>query len=511
MVKRCTTGWPAVRCRPARRPITRVRSPAVWPRRTIAASFIATSNRVTSSSRTDGRIKILDFGLAKLIGPDPSLQTETVTMDGTRGVMGTVAYMSPEVARGLRVDHRTDIFSFGVVLYEMLAGLTPFQRVTAGDTLNAILHDEPAELTGADPEIPALARLVRHCLEKQPDERFQNFRDLLFALDNPPPSGGAVPSGPHRRSRRAILAAAGLVALAAAVAIGVMVSPLLRPAPASPAIHRVLPMTDIVGLEEFPSISPDGNMVAFTAAQSGRRQVFIRFLKGGPARPVTSDDADHQGPRWLFDGSALVYFSPAAPGEVQGAIYKIPTLGGSSQRLIASIGGGDVSRSGRLACFRLEGERIQLVTSALDGSDIRQVATLQTRHYRYPRWSPDNKWIAFQAGDGFRWDIYYVPAGGGTPVNLTNDDRFIEGLTWLPDSSGIVHASSRGSTVPYLPPLALWEVSLVRGRPLRQLTPAEAWYRATRRPREWPRVCHPAQDAVRPLEVPDRRRHRQQC
>ena len=235
-------------------------------------------------------------------------------------------------------------------------------------------------------------------------------------------------------------------------------------------------MTDIVGLEEFPSISPDGNMVAFTAAQSGRRQVFIRFLKGGPARPVTSDDADHQVPRWLSDGSALVYFSPAAPGEVQGAIYKIPTLGGPSQRLIASIGGGDVSRSGRLACFRLEGERIQLVTSALDGSDIRQVATLQTRHYRYPRWSPDNQWIAFQAGDGFRWDIYYVSAGGGTPVNLTNDDRFIEGLTWLPDSSGIVHASSRGSTVPYLPPLALWEVSLVRGRPLRQLTPAEAWY-----------------------------------
>ena len=288
----------------------------------------------------------------------------------------------------------------------------------------------------------------------------------------------AEPSRPARigAARRAILAAAGLVALAAAVAIGVLVSPVLRPAPASPVIHRVLPMTDIVGLEEFPSISPDGNMVAFTAAQSGRRQVFIRFLKGGPARPVTSDDADHQAPRWLFDGSALVYFSPAAPGEVQGAIYKIPTLGGSSQRLIASIGGGDVSRSGRLACFRLEGERIQLVTSALDGSDIRQVATLQTRHYRYPRWSPDNQWIAFQAGDGFRWDIYYVSAGGGTPVNLTNDDRFIEGLTWLPDSSGIVHASSRGSTVPYLPPLALWEVSLVRGRPLRQLTPAEAWY-----------------------------------
>ena len=354
---------------------------------------------------------------------------------------------------------------------------TPFQRVTAGDTLNAIIHDEPAELSATDPEIPALARLVRHCLEKQPDERFQNFRDLLFDLDNPPPSGGAVPSGPHRRSRRAILAAAGLVALAAAVAIGVLVSPVLRRAPTSPVIHRVLPMTDIVGLEEFPvdlARRKHGGLHGQPRAVVGRSSCgFSRAARHAPSpamMPIIK----------LRGGYSMAVPSCTSrlrhPAKFRGRSSRIPTLGGLSQRLIASIGGGDVSRSGRLACFRLEGERIQLVTSALDGSDIRQVATLQTRHYRYPRWSPDNQWIAFQAGDGFRWNIYNVSAGGGTPVNLTNDDRFIEGLTWLPDSSGIVHASSRGSTVPYLPPLALWEVSLVRGRPLRQLTPAEAWY-----------------------------------
>src|SRR5918992_3457603 len=126
---------------------------------------------------TDGRIKILDFGLAKLIGPDSSPNTETVAVDGTlRTVMGTVAYMSPELARGLHVDHRTDIFSFGVVFYEMLSGFPPFQRVTPGDTLKAILHDEPATLPCVDAEIPSLERIVRHCLEKQPEERFQNFR-----------------------------------------------------------------------------------------------------------------------------------------------------------------------------------------------------------------------------------------------------------------------------------------------------------------------------------------------
>jgi serine/threonine protein kinase/sugar lactone lactonase YvrE len=424
---------------------------------------------------TDGRIKILDFGLAKLIGPDSSLTTETVTVDGTqRAVMGTVAYMSPEVARGLRVDHRTDIFSFGVVLYEMLSGFPPFQRVTAGDTLNAILHDEPAALPQSDPAIPALERIIRHCLEKQPEERFQSFRDLAFDLDNRPQETGIVD---QKRSRRAILVSTGFVALAAVAVAGALVATkLLSPSP-SAAPHRVLQMTNIVGLEEGSSISPDGKMVAFTAAQRGRRQVFIKLLQGGPPLTVTSDDADHQVPRWLPDGGSLVYFSPAAAGEVQGAIYRVPMLGGAPQRVMASIGGGDVSRTGRLACFRLENERIQLVTSTLEGSDVQLITTLETRHYRYPRWSPDNQWIAFQAGDGFRWDIYYVPVRGGTtPVNLTNDNRFVEGLAWLPDSTGIVYSSSRGSTVSYLAPMALWEVLLDGRRPTRQLTPAEASY-----------------------------------
>ncbi len=116
---------------------------------------------------------------------------------------------------------------------------------------------------------------------------------------------------------------------------------------------------------------------------------------------------------------------------------------------MSSIGGADVNRNGRIACFRLENERIQLVSSTLEGADVQLVATLETRHYRYPRWSPDNQWIAFQAGDGFRQDIYYVAARGGTkPVNLTNDNRFTQGLAWLPDGTGIVYASSRAAPSP---------------------------------------------------------------
>jgi Tol biopolymer transport system component len=270
---------------------------------------------------------------------------------------------------------------------------------------------------------------------------------------------------------------AGVLLLAVVGLTGALVVTALSGGAVPGGAYRARAMTDFVGLEEAPAISPDGKMVAFTAAQGGRRQVFIRFVNGGPARAVTTDGVDHQLPRWEPDGSSILYFSPAAPGEVEGAIYRIPTLGGSSQHVIGSIGGGDVSRSGRVACFRLEKGRIELVTTTLEGSDVQIVTTLDTRHYQSPRWSPDNLWIAYQAGDGFRWDVYVVAArAGAAPRLLTDDNRFISGLTWLPDSRGIVFASSRGSTQAYSPPLALWEALLNDGRAPRQLTSADMSY-----------------------------------
>jgi len=427
----------------------------------------------------DGRIKILDFGLAKLVGPDPEDDTETVSVDGIdrTPVVGTVAYMSPEQAQGLRIDHRTDIFSLGVVLYEMLSGISPFRRGSTANTLSAILHDEPAEIARVEAGTPTLERIVRRCLEKRPEERFQNARDLAFSLETRSHDTGAVsPVSRRSRFRPGLVAAASLLAVGAAAALGALAALTLAPATADLTNHRARLMTDFVGLEEASSIAPDGKMLAFTAIQGGRSQIFIRFLAGGPPLPLTSDAADHQSPRWLPDGSALVYFSPAAPGEVQGAIHKIPALGGAPSRVIASIGGGDVNSRGRVTCFRLQDDRIQLITSTLEGSDVQVVGALENRYHRYPRWSPDRQWIAFQAGDGFRWDLYVIPAGGGNPLRLTDDNKFISGLTWLPDSLGIVFGSSRGSTVPYLPPLALWEVRLDRKQPPRQLTPAEASY-----------------------------------
>ena len=423
---------------------------------------------------TDGRIRILDFGLAKFVGMDAGL-TETVSVAGEprSSVIGSVGYMSPEQARGLQLDHRTDIFSLGVVLHEMLSGIAPFRRGTSGDTLHAILHDDAPPLPRRDTAMTALTPIVRHCLEKQPSERFQNARDLIFSLD-----AWLQTADGTRRIGRGRIAAAGALALAAvgaAAAGGAYLTSRDAPPAGDRPMYGVRSLTDSVGLEEFPAISPDGRMVVFTAVQGGRRQVFFRYIAEDPIHPVTSGDADHESPRWLPNNSAIVYFSPAGPGEVQGAIFRTPVLGGPALRVIASIGGGDVSAGGQLACFRLEQDRIQLITSTTEGTGIGVIAELTTQHYRYPRWSPDGGWIAFQAGDGFRWDVYVVRARAGSkPARITNDGKVIRGLSWLPDGSGVIYGTARASTFPYLPPMTLWEATIA-GRQ-EQLTSLDTSY-----------------------------------
>ena len=356
----------------------------------------------------DGRIKILDFGLAKFVGPDSTLEeTQTITVDGEQltPVIGTASYMSPEQARGLRMDHRSDIFSLGAVLYEMLAGFAPFRRATRADTLDAILNEEPQPLAAVAGTTPALERIVGHCLQKRPEERFQSVRDLMFDLEVAARAPGprAMPAG--------MLIGAGILAIAAASALGYLAGKRVSSPQPSAAFHDVRRVTDFPGIEEFSALSPDGKSVAFTASVGGTRQIFVRLLAGGTPLPITKDPADHQLPRWADNGNSIVFFSPAQAGDIQGAIWDVPALGGSPRRIMASIGGADVSGSGRLACFQLADREIRLVTAALDGSDLRVVLPALSGYQRYPRWSPDSRWIAFERGDGIRLDIFIAPAG----------------------------------------------------------------------------------------------------
>jgi len=225
----------------------------------------------------DGRVKILDFGLAKAspasIGEGTATQIGPGTSPGT--VMGTVGYMSPEQVRGLPVDHRTDIFSFGVVLYEMLAGLRPFRGDSHVETMNAILKEDPAEFAASGANVPAgLDRIVRRCLEKSSDERFYSAHDLGLALESvagSSTSGGSAASmaaldlKPARRRATPWLVAAGAVAIAAAAFFAGhrTAGP---PATAAPEYHR---LTFRRGNISSARYAGDGKTIVYSAAWEG--------------------------------------------------------------------------------------------------------------------------------------------------------------------------------------------------------------------------------------------------
>ena len=431
----------------------------------------------------DGTVKVLDFGLAKALaaegsGPDLS-RSPTLTADGTVPgvILGTPAYMSPEQARGQPVDKRTDVWSFGCVLFEMLTGSSAFVRRTVTDTIAAVVGAEP-EWTSLPADTPgSIRRLLTRCLQKDARRRLHDIADARIELED---AIAAPAAPPPVAARRRWTRSAGL-ALSLGIASALVLLWAARDRfgrPAQPLSDtRVTRLTDLPGLEESPAISPDGRSLAFSGGVGGKRQLFVQLIAGGAPLQLTRDPVDHQYPRWSPDSSSILYFSAAAPGELQGSIWEVPALGGAPRRIVNSVGGADVSPTdGRLAFFRLAKEGIELVTAPTDGSRFDVVAGFASAaYYLYPRWSPDGRWIAFQRGDTVRFDVFVAPAGGGEARQLTRDNSMMSGFGWLPDSTGIVYSSSRGGTMPYLPALGLWQVTLRDGS-VRQVTAGETSY-----------------------------------
>ena len=264
----------------------------------------------------DGRIKILDFGLAKLTeaesGEGTVTSLEPVAQTGSGVVLGTAGYMSPEQVRGQKADRRSDIFSFGAVLYEMLSGQRAFKGATPADTASAILKEEPPDLLAAGRKIPpTLDRIVRHCLEKNPEERFQAARDLAFHLESisSGSESGVAALAPVQEKRTAHPLLWMIAALAIAVAAGGAWWYRVK-TQSGDAVVKFLRLTDFAGLEESPAFSPDGKSVAFVSDSTGSRQIWIRLLAGGPPLQLTRSAGDHLEPRWSQDSASIIYYTP---------------------------------------------------------------------------------------------------------------------------------------------------------------------------------------------------------
>jgi eukaryotic-like serine/threonine-protein kinase len=279
-----------------------------------------------------GAAKVLDFGLAKVLTSDA-----TRTMDTRDGViLGTAAYMSPEQAEGKRVDARSDIFSFGSMLYEMVTGRRPFHRESVASTIAAIVHDEPELANVAADDVPAqLGALLQKCLRKEPSNRFGTMAEVKATLEqvreNLNRSHVAVSSLPTRKVRFVWTSAALITIFVSAIGLWVG-----RIGLRAHTIPKIVPLTTYQGDEFSPSFSPDGNNLAFAWDGSEERpqrnfDIFVTVLGGGNPIPITHDPTDEISPDWSPDGRFIAFVR--ALSDSASGVFLIPAIGGPERKL----------------------------------------------------------------------------------------------------------------------------------------------------------------------------------
>jgi Tol biopolymer transport system component len=293
---------------------------------------------------TTGRVKILDFGVAKLIAAARGDDDPTLAQTTAGAVIGTAGYMAPEQVRGQAVDHRADIFAFGAVLYEMVSGRRAFTGGSSVEDLHAILTSDPPPPDGAP---PAVNRVIRHALEKAPDSRFQSARDLAFHLralqdDAAAAMPGAIFHGVRRAGRGSMRAAllwtAGVIGLGGAAAWLALSGPGAHRAVAAPE-RRFSIATGPAPLYAFErpplALAPDGRRMAYVAGREGDARIFVRDLDSLSPRPIPGTENGF-GPFFSPDGEQLGFF-------VSDSVMRVDVGGGPPTRLAAAT---PVSRGG---------------------------------------------------------------------------------------------------------------------------------------------------------------------
>jgi eukaryotic-like serine/threonine-protein kinase len=485
--------------------------------------------------RRDHIVKVLDFGLAKLTGgPTGGVDTEAATRalvaTDAGSVMGTVSYMSPEQSRGEEVDARTDVWSLGVVLYEMLTGHLPFRGRSASHTLVAIQDDEPPPLSSYLPEVPDLLQeVVSDALSKDREarltarqmlaklQRLKRRVDSGAHLDHSLAPNATVPSGEMsggtRDSRAGVTAsgahatlpvaaetqttAAGGLAVTrgrgralVAVALGAVVLAGLAFAaykfawrsppvpPAARAAMKIKTLTD-TGKASEAVISPDGRLVAYVFEDAGRRSIHLRQVVEPSDKEVVppAPDQFYFGLTFSPDGNYLHYLS-GTNGMLVKDLYRVPLLGGAIRHLSHDVDSAVAfSPDGRQFAFmRVDGKTkdVAIIISDALGAGERQLISYKTpAAVRSLAWSPDGQTIAYALfgidKEGYYTHVAEARVSDGRETLISSARwRYIGGVAWLPDRSALVIAARDRASAPGTP-AQIWEIAYPGGE-ARQLT-----------------------------------------
>lgn len=423
-----------------------------------------------------GQVKILDFGLAKLrAGADEETRTSAATEAGV--VLGTLPYMSPEQVRGQIIDQRSDMFSLGAILYEILTTRRAFEGKTAADLAAAVLHEEPKPLRELAPSVPwELERVIVRCLRKDPDRRLRSMADLAVALEElkEESDSGNLAGAPlprlKKRSGIVLISATVTVIVAIVLALGIW----NRTHQSQPTAFHVVPITTYPGFEKDPSLSPDGTQIAFSWNGPAQQKfhIYVKAIGPGPPLQLTNSAANDSSPAWSPDAGSIAFLRDLGAGRY--GVILIPALGGP-ERNLSEILISEMGLSGPYLSWTPDSRSLVLahqpradLPAALFLLDVQSG---EKRPITLPPGgvlgdgcaavSPDGQTLAFcrcaQVGDWLT-DLYLVPlatsAAQGREVRQLSSDHYrITGLTWNRQGSDLIFSSDQpGETA------ALWRV-----------------------------------------------------